>query len=30
MGKRFKCAYCGEKTDKKYITYVKGRPYCED
>jgi len=30
MGKRIKCAYCGEKTDKKHITYVEGRPYCED
>ena len=30
MGKRIKCAFCGQKVDKKYVTYVEGRPYCDD
>ncbi|MFX1445898.1 MAG: hypothetical protein ACFFHV_20975 [Promethearchaeota archaeon] len=30
MGKRLKCAFCGEEVDKKYVTWVEGRPYCED
>jgi len=29
MVKRYKCAYCGEEVDKKYVTWVEGRPYCE-
>ncbi|MFX1394853.1 MAG: hypothetical protein ACFFAH_14935 [Promethearchaeota archaeon] len=30
MPKYVKCEYCGEKVDKRYVTYVQGRPYCEN
>jgi formylmethanofuran dehydrogenase subunit E len=30
MPKYIKCDYCGEEAHKSEITYVEGRPYCED
>ncbi len=30
MPKYVECEYCGEKVDKRYITYVQGKPYCEN
>lgn len=25
-----KCDFCGRKLNKNKITYIEGRPYCED
>ena len=30
MPKDIKCQYCGEEVPKSEITYVEGKPYCED
>jgi len=30
MPKYIKCQYCGEEVPKSEITYVQGKPYCED
>ena len=30
MPENIKCQFCGEEVPKSEITYVQGKPYCED